>query len=623
MNKMNKISMIPFNKRTKPKHSLIRTDFIDIEDDSDLIDKNDERIDDKNDDKNDERIDDKNDERINDKIDERINDKNVDISTRINESDERINEIEEENKENIEEDINEIDEENIEEDIGYYNYYSDNDNYSDSDTNIEYSDDFEDEDIEVYSDNLSDYLIVNISEVKLQMKELLTKIKNVFGVNNNISFVLLDKYNWDSEKLLNNDFDNICQIINNLDNVDINNENENENDEIVCSICFDPCDGRDSYYALDSCKHIFCNECWKEYLITELNTSTNIGICHCPQYKCNQLVDKKTFYKFFDRANINKYKIKLIDSFINLNPYVKYCPSPICDNIIISSLIHNTTPVKCTCLMPSKSKGGDGNTRFSFCFECVDYDIGDHTPASCKQTREWDDRVKSDLDNANWIRINTKPCPQCGKNIEKNGGCLHMTCNKKIGGCGHHFCWLCLGSWDDHSEKTGGYYGCNRFDKGNKKQLEKLDKIRRDFDHYSFYLQRFDTYNSSIKYYNSSKIIDSKIGLIIDKFGILDMDKLKFIRHAVIQLVENARVLKWSNVYGFNINKDDDINRGLFEYAQQDLERYNNKLSDLFENDIELIYDDHAFFRWRSDIIKLTELTHVFAKKFVEELSNK
>ena len=71
---------------------------------------------------------------------------------------------------------------------------------------------------------------------------------------------------------------------------------------------------------------------------------------------------------------------------------------------------------------------------------------------------------------------------------------------------------------------------------------------------------------------------------------------------AVIQLVENARVLKWSNVYGFNIDKNDDIKRGLFEYAQQDLERYNNKLSDLFENDIELIYDEFAFYRWRNDM---------------------
>ncbi len=31
--------------------------------------------------------------------------------------------------------------------------------------------------------------------------------------------------------------------------------------------------------------------------------------------------------------------------------------------------------------------------------------------------------------------------------------------------CGHHFCWLCLGPYAAHSEKTGGFYACNKFEK--------------------------------------------------------------------------------------------------------------------------------------------------------------
>ena len=31
-----------------------------------------------------------------------------------------------------------------------------------------------------------------------------------------------------------------------------------------------------------------------------------------------------------------------------------------------------------------------------------------------------------------------KSCPKCGKHIEKNGGCDHMTCL-----CGTHWCWIC------------------------------------------------------------------------------------------------------------------------------------------------------------------------------------
>ncbi|CAF4268664.1 unnamed protein product, partial [Rotaria sordida] len=42
----------------------------------------------------------------------------------------------------------------------------------------------------------------------------------------------------------------------------------------------------------------------------------------------------------------------------------------------------------------------------------------------------------------------TKECPKCHTNIEKNGGCNHMTCRKP--GCGHEFCWLCFGKSRGH-----------------------------------------------------------------------------------------------------------------------------------------------------------------------------
>ena len=32
-----------------------------------------------------------------------------------------------------------------------------------------------------------------------------------------------------------------------------------------------------------------------------------------------------------------------------------------------------------------------------------------------------------------------------------------MTCKK----CKHEFCWLCMGDWKNHGEKTGGAFSCN------------------------------------------------------------------------------------------------------------------------------------------------------------------
>jgi ariadne-1 len=43
-----------------------------------------------------------------------------------------------------------------------------------------------------------------------------------------------------------------------------------------------------------------------------------------------------------------------------------------------------------------------------------------------------------------WILKNTRECPYCRVDIEKNGGCDHMTC----GNCRRSFCWSCLGKKD-------------------------------------------------------------------------------------------------------------------------------------------------------------------------------
>lgn len=47
----------------------------------------------------------------------------------------------------------------------------------------------------------------------------------------------------------------------------------------------------------------------------------------------------------------------------------------------------------------------------------------------------------------------------CRRPIEKNQGCMHMTCSQ----CRHEFCWLCLGAWAEHGERTGGFYQCNKY----------------------------------------------------------------------------------------------------------------------------------------------------------------
>ena len=76
----------------------------------------------------------------------------------------------------------------------------------------------------------------------------------------------------------------------------------------------------------------------------------------------------------------------------------------------------------------------------------------------CETVGRWILKNSAESENLNWILAHTKQCPKCKRPIEKNQGCMHMTCSQ----CRFEFCWLCQGAWAEHGERTGGFYACNR-----------------------------------------------------------------------------------------------------------------------------------------------------------------
>lgn len=91
-----------------------------------------------------------------------------------------------------------------------------------------------------------------------------------------------------------------------------------------------------------------------------------------------------------------------------------------------------------------------------------------HLPLTCKEFSFFLNasdlaQVQSDL----WVCSKTKKCPNCLKDIEKNGGCNHMTCKM----CSHQFCWMCLKDWTNHSSQK-----CNNFQKEINNLLEERKK---------------------------------------------------------------------------------------------------------------------------------------------------
>ncbi|KAH6622375.1 hypothetical protein C7974DRAFT_221016 [Boeremia exigua] len=69
---------------------------------------------------------------------------------------------------------------------------------------------------------------------------------------------------------------------------------------------------------------------------------------------------------------------------------------------------------------------------------CLSCNRPGHT-GSCDSAKQ-----REDEESVKAIKtMGAKPCPQCGINITKNGGCDHMTCQN----CRHNFCWECGGGY--------------------------------------------------------------------------------------------------------------------------------------------------------------------------------
>ncbi|CAL8367461.1 unnamed protein product [Gadus morhua 'NCC'] len=92
-----------------------------------------------------------------------------------------------------------------------------------------------------------------------------------------------------------------------------------------------------------------------------------------------------------------------------------------------------------------------------FCRDCKEeYHEGEcHMAASCSgdaatQCFVVDEgalqRSRWELASRNIIRETTKPCPQCGVPVEKNGGCMHMVCPRTQ--CSSEWCWICSVPWN-------------------------------------------------------------------------------------------------------------------------------------------------------------------------------
>ena len=382
----------------------------------------------------------------------------------------------------------------------------------------------------------------------------------------------------------------------------------------TCSICEDDIEVSNSI-AL-GCGHRFCKECWAQAISIKMmeGWTSEIATTLCPGYKCKYPVPDSVIIGLLDSADgsVKKFKEAAARQFVRVSDHTKWCPGRGCDFVLHAQKDIANNLVMC--------KG----CSLLYCYKCNDYDIGDHRPCSCEQMEEWTKRSHDESETIRWQEANTKRCPNCHVPIEKNGGCMHMTCSKEIGGCGHEWCWLCRGPWSEHSQKTGGYYACNKYGSSQAKKMDdEATKVKNEIEHYMFYFHRYDAHRDTrmkaLAYLSELPEKEKRLRNLCIENGNPQTD-FSFLFDAVSTIIESCRTLAYSYIYGFFIKEGDPM-KELFEYTQENLEKFSVRLTEIYELSLNSNLED--FYSKRSELIDLTKVTLKYLESFNESIKER
>jgi len=202
-------------------------------------------------------------------------------------------------------------------------------------------------------------------------------------------------------------------------------------DKYNCTICF--CEYEIKDFAFLSCMHGFCRSCLEMMIMTKLKEG-KLQNLYCPNVddegcNCNHRLTHEEVRLFIGEHEVfNKYESLQLQQTLNQTEGCRWCPRPGCETAMFGDKL---TPMM-TC----------PKCKMKFCFNCKTSEW--HPGTTCEMFQKWKkENSQADAKFENWKNTNTTSCPKCQSSIEKNGGCLHMTCIN----CKHEFHWLTGEKW--------------------------------------------------------------------------------------------------------------------------------------------------------------------------------
>ncbi|XP_041867056.1 cullin-9 isoform X2 [Melanotaenia boesemani] len=317
----------------------------------------------------------------------------------------------------------------------------------------------------------------------------------------------------------------------------------------TCPVCLGPRTGGLEPVLSLSCMHYCCRSCWQEYLTARIEQNLVMN-CNCPITDCQAQPTSHFFLSILtDKDTIAKYENALLRGYVECCSNLTWCTNPQgCDQIL--------------CKENMGSMGTCSRCCWSSCFSCNFPEA--HYPASCSHMSQWMDDggyyegMNMEAQSKHLAKLISKRCPSCQAQIEKNEGCLHMTCAK----CNHGFCWRCLKPWKPTHKD---YYNCSAM----------VSKAARQE-------KKFQDYNERCTFHHQAKDfainLENKVSSINEA---LQMKSLTFVIDACKVLAQARKVLAYSCVYSYYNQETEKMD--VMEQQTEALDLHTNALQILLE----------------------------------------
>ncbi|XP_023251439.1 cullin-9 isoform X2 [Seriola lalandi dorsalis] len=317
----------------------------------------------------------------------------------------------------------------------------------------------------------------------------------------------------------------------------------------TCPVCLGPRSPALESVPSLSCMHYCCRSCWQEYLTARIEQNLVMN-CDCPITDCQAQPTSQFFLNILtDKDTIAKYENALLRGYVECCSNLTWCTNPQgCDQIL--------------CKENMGSMGTCSKCCWSSCFSCNFPEA--HYPASCSHMSQWMDDggyyegMSMEAQSKHLAKLISKRCPSCQAQIEKNEGCLHMTCAK----CNHGFCWRCLKPWKPTHKD---YYNCSAM----------VSKAARQE-------KKFQDYNERCTFHHQAKDfainLENKVSSINEA---LQMKSLTFVIDACKVLAQARKVLAYSCVYSYYNQETEKMD--VMEQQTEALDLHTNALQILLE----------------------------------------